>query len=209
MSRYLMTHSLLSSWLYAIKENPYEQGGGDGKEEKQTAFDSFLQTLNRVRTEPNEHMQKGIDFENLVTDIIQGRPGAAEHKWYQPASKAAAIIGGGLLQHRAQKEIEVRGITLLLYGRIDALKAGVVYDTKFSGSYEVGKYLDNTQHPMYLEIIPQATRFEYLVSNGSHFWPEVYTREETPSIIPIISQFLDWLDLQNLMGVYKEKWLAK
>ena len=24
MARYLMTHSLLSSWLYAMKENPYE-----------------------------------------------------------------------------------------------------------------------------------------------------------------------------------------
>lgn len=23
MARYLMTHSLLSSWLYAMKENPY------------------------------------------------------------------------------------------------------------------------------------------------------------------------------------------
>ena len=24
MGRYLMTHSLLASWLYAMKENPYE-----------------------------------------------------------------------------------------------------------------------------------------------------------------------------------------
>ena len=24
MARYLMTHSLLSSWLYTMRENPYE-----------------------------------------------------------------------------------------------------------------------------------------------------------------------------------------
>ena len=24
MARYLMTHSLMSSWLYAMKENPFE-----------------------------------------------------------------------------------------------------------------------------------------------------------------------------------------
>lgn len=99
-------------------------------------------------------------------------------------------------------------MTLLLYGRLDVLKAGVSYDIKFSGSYEAGKYLDSTQHPMYLEIVPEATKFTYLVSNGSAVWPETYTREETPSIIPTISNFFDWLEMRGLMELYKEKWLA-
>ena len=33
-------------------------------------------------------------------------------------------------------------------------------------------------------------------------------REETPSIIPTISDFLEWLDALELAPLYKEKWLA-
>ena len=206
MSRYLMTHSLLSSWLYAIKDNPYETADDEG-EEKLSKYDEFLLTLKRVPTPINENIQKGIDLENLVTEIINGR-GDPRHRWHESASEIAETIKGGVLQHRAQKQIEVRGVTLLLYGRIDALKAGVVYDVKYSGKYEVGKYFDSTQHPVYLELVPGAREFTYLASNGSNVWPETYTREDTPSVYPIISDFIDWLDTRELMAIYKEKWLA-
>ena len=62
MARYLMTHSLLSSWLYAMKENPYE----DMTSEKDS-YTEFLTTLSRQPTPTSEAMQKGIDFEDLVT----------------------------------------------------------------------------------------------------------------------------------------------
>ena len=68
MSRYLLTHSLLNSWLYAIKENPYEDMTTERDPMKE-----FVSTLNRVETPPTEAMRKGIGFENLVTDIIFGK----------------------------------------------------------------------------------------------------------------------------------------
>lgn len=206
MERYLMTHSLLASWLYSIKENPYETAG-DESEKKLTSYDEFLMTLRREPTPVNENMQKGIDFEDLVTAITEGR-GDTKNRWYTAASEVAEVVKGGLLQHRARKQITVRGMTLLLYGRLDALKAGVTYDIKFSGSYEAGKYLDSTQHPMYLELVPEATRFTYLISNGSNVWTETYTREETSPIVPTILNFFDWLEMRGLMELYKEKWLA-
>lgn len=204
MERYLMTHSLLSSWLYALKDNPYEVAGED---DKLTAYDEFLLTLRRIQTPTNEAMQKGIDFEDLVTRIVGGYD-ATYHKWYDPAAKIAGIVKGGVLQCRATKQTVIRNIPVFLYGRIDALKAGVVHDIKFSGSYETGKYISSTQHPMYMELVPQATAFTYLVSNGEHMWPETYTREEIPSIYPTISGFFDWLDIRGLMSLYKEKWQA-
>lgn len=203
MARYLMTHSLLSSWLYLMKENPYE----DATSEKD-AVDEFMQTLRRQPTPTTEAMQKGIDFENLVTDITKGC-GDRSNRWYDAASKVAKVVDGGVLQFRAKKEIQVRGVTLLLYGRLDCLKAGQVYDIKFSSSYERGKFFSSTQHPTYLEIVPEAKAFTYLISNGTEFWTETYTREETPDIRPIISDFLDWLDTQGLMDVYKKFWEAK
>ena len=206
MSRYLMTHSLLSSWLYSIKENPYETAD-DGDKQRMSAHDEFLLTLKREPTPVNEHMQKGIDFENLVTSIVHGN-GDASNRWYEAAADVAEAIHGGILQHRAKKDVDIRGMPVLLYGRFDALKAGVVYDIKYSGSYEAGKYYDSTQPPMYLEIVPEATKFTYLISNGSNVWSETYIREETPSIMPTIENFFDWLEVHSLMDLYKEKWRA-
>lgn len=203
MDRYLMTHSLLSSWLYAIKENPYEDATSD-----KDPMEEFMLTLRREPTPTTEAMQKGIDFEDLVTAIIAGK-GDPDHPWYNAASKVATIVRGGVLQYRARKQICVGGLTLVLYGRLDALHAGGVYDIKFSSKYERGKYFDSTQHPTYLELVPEAQHFTYLVSNGTEVWTEQYRREETPSIYPIISDFLDWLSVQGLLDLYREKWIAK
>ena len=118
----------------------------------------------------------------------------------------AADVRGGLLQYRAKKPIEVQGVPLLLYGRLDCLKAGNVIDIKFSGSYDRGKYITSTQHPVYMELIPEAQKFTYIISNGSDVWHESYFREETPSIYPVISDFLDWLRAVDLLQLYCEKW---
>ena len=142
------------------------------------------------------------------TDLFAGK-GDPNHRWYGAASRIAAIVGGGVLQHRARKEVCVGGLTLVLYGRLDALLAGGIYDIKFSKGYDRGKYFDSTQHPTYLELVPEAEHFTYLVSNGTDVWQEKYRREETPSIFPVISDFLDWLTARDLLGLYQEKWLAK
>lgn len=202
MERYLMTHSLLNSWLYCINENPYEDMTSE-----RDSYAEFITTLKREPIPTNEIMQKGKDFENLVTDITNGREDKT-HNWYEAAAKVADIVKGGLLQYKTKREIVVGGIPLLLYGRIDVLKAGTIYDIKYSESYDFGNHVDSTQHPTYLEIVPEAKQFTYLVSNGSYVWPETYRRDEAPSIIPTIEAFLGWLEQQGLMNLYKEKWLA-
>ena len=42
MGRYLMTHSLLASWLYTMKENPYEDASTE-----RDPYAEFLQVLRR------------------------------------------------------------------------------------------------------------------------------------------------------------------
>ena len=68
MGRYLMTHSLLASWLYTMKENPYED-----MTTERDPMSEFMQTLRRDPTPTTEAMQNGIKFEDMVTDIINGR----------------------------------------------------------------------------------------------------------------------------------------
>ena len=201
--RYMITHSLLSAWLYAMKDNPFE----DATTEKD-AYSEFLQVLNREPTETTEAMQNGIDFEDLVTAILKGKADT-ENKWYDAALTVANKIRGGVLQYKAYKEIEVAGLTVFLYGRLDALLAGTIYDIKFSKSYDRGKYFASTQHPTYFELIPEAKQFTYLVSNGTDVWTETYDREESNDIKFIISDFFSWLSAQGLMELYKEKWLAR
>ena len=205
MARCLITHSLLSSWLYAMSEDPYE----DATTERDR-YAEFLDTLNRVPSAPTEAMQNGIDFEDLVTRVAESRvlPADPENRWFSAAEKIASVVRGGQFQVRAKKPVTVRGTDFLLYGRLDVLKAGVIYDIKFSKGYERGKYFGSTQHPMYMELVPEAVSFAYLVSNGSDVWCEAYERFETRSILPVVADFSDWLRSAGLFPVYEEKWSA-
>ena len=205
MSRYLMTHSLLASWLYAMKEDPY----ADATTERDP-YKEFLDVLNRVPTPTTEAMQNGIDFEELVTSIANGAEWQTdkENKWYDAAAKVAGIVRGGQFQYKAKKTVTVGGIEFLLYGRLDVLKAGTIYDIKFTKNYDRGKYYGSTQHPLYLKLIPEAREFTYLISNGTDVWTETYTPTETRSIFPVISDFTDWLVDHDLWKIYAEKWEA-
>lgn len=200
---YLITHSLLSSWLYAMKSNPYED-----LYTERDSYQDFLKSLRREPTETTEAMQKGIDFEDMVTDIVKGREIDPSDKWYEAATKVAGIVKGGFLQYKAKKPITVSGIPFLLYGRLDVLKAGQVIDIKFSGSYERGKFFDSTQHPTYLELIPEADSFMYLITNGTEVWTETYRRDETPSIVTIIESFVEFLRVNDLWEIYEQHWKA-
>lgn len=214
---YMVTHSLLSAWLYTMKENPYE----DASQEERDPFATFLLTLMREPTEQTQAMKDGIDFENLVTEIINGRydtpaddllPDEAEYErfinsaYFKAAERVATMLKGSILQCRAYKTVRVNGLDIFLYGRLDALKAGTIYDVKYSKKYERGKYIGSTQHLTYFEVVPEAERFVYIISNGVDVWTEEYRRDETDSIIPIISDFLDWLDVVDLKSTFMTFW---
>ena len=202
MERYMVTHSLLSIWLYAISENPYE----DATTERDPMAD-FMATLKREPTPTTDAMQKGIDFENLVTAIVNGA-GDKTNEWYYAANRVAGFVRGGILQYSAKKQVRIGTRDVLLYGRLDALKGGVIYDIKYTGHYEAGKFFDSTQHPMYLRLVPEAREFSYLVSNGKEFWQETYRRDETADIDRIVANFYDWLDVQGLDALYRQHWQA-
>lgn len=222
MEKYLVTHSLLSSWKYALKDNPY----ADVTTERDY-FAEFQQALRREPSEPTEAMRNGIVFENLVTAIldqeryfgyfemhdqdgIQGTFPAEieEHKWFSAAKQVAGLVRGAQLQFVAKSVFRIGAYDALLYGRLDALRGGHIFDIKFSKGYDRGKYIDSTQHPTYLKLIPEAVDFTYIISNGSDVWTETYRRDETPDILPVIGSFYDWLEAQGLFGTYRMHWLA-
>lgn len=109
-------------------------------------------------------------------------------------------------QYKAKKIVEVGGMSLLLYGRLDCLKAGEIIDIKFTKSYDTGKFFSSTQHPTYFELIPEARQFTYIASNGRDVWPETYFREDAPSIFPSFPTSSTGSGRLDLMQVYQEKW---
>lgn len=203
--RYLVTHSLLSAWKHAMKENPYADATTE-----EDPMEDFLKVLRREPRETTEAMQNGLDFEALCYRLARGinETTSADDKWSDAGRQIAEIIRGGAIQYKAKKPLTVAGTEILLFGVLDVLKAGTIYDVKFSKVYDRGKYYDFTQHPAYFELIPEAKDFTYLVSNGIAVYTETYRRENTRSIIPTIADFLSWLDSTGFAGIYREKWRA-
>ena len=204
MERYLMTQSLLSSWAYQF--DCFEGCEDDAQAE-------FLRVLRREPGEQTEAILNGISFETGVYLAAAGLPDKPNPKWIKGTQDIADIIRGAQIQVKVSREIEVDGMTFLLYGILDALKAGVIYDVKFMnksmGGVDVyGKYLDSAQHPAYFYLVPEATEFKYLLSDGDDVYIESYRREDTRPISAFIHEFTESIRQQGLMDIYKEKWLA-
>ena len=205
MTQLLITQSLISSWSYMY--DCFE-----GCEED--AYNDFLRTLRREPCEQTEAMLNGIAFENEVYKEAQGKPRTPHEKWEKGIKAVAAVLKDAPVQIPMSRVLDIGGYDLLVYGVLDALKAGVIYDVKFIsksfGSAELaGKYLNSPQHPAYLYMLPAAREFTYLVSDGEDLYTETYTRAETRPFEEIALEFLRSLEEMNLIDLYKEKWQTK
>ena len=169
----------MSSWQYALKED--------------TDYEDFLRVLNREKTPPTQAMLDGIHFENLVNAAIDGTKPPEDSKLYEQVTVCADYLMGAQKQVTLFKDITVDGTNFVLHGVLDFLRAGMIYDTKFSKTYHVGKYLTSPQHPMYLELVPEAKAFEYVVCDGKYVYLERYDREDIEPIDRTIKQFANYL----------------
>jgi hypothetical protein len=193
--RYLITQSLLSSWLYIYKSD-------DG-------YDDFLKTLHKEPIQPTRAMLEGQRFENCLNSVLNGAEIEPTHEWYKPIMELYPILQSAQQQVALSKQVTVEGTEFVLYGVLDFLKAGVIYDTKFSKSYRVGKYLNSPQHPMYFALVPEAYEFTYLICDGEYIYKETYRPDEVEPIERTIKYFLEFLKNLNLIGIYKENWRSK
>jgi len=148
----------------------------------------FLRVLCRDPVAKTEAMAKGDEFE----------------RW---ACANLPYLKGGQYQVRLSRTIG----NYLCYGIIDVLKAGHLYDVKYTSNYEVGKYRTNYQTPMYLALVPEAIDITYVVSDkpqDGEIWRETYTREETSPLELYIALFENWLKLNGYWDIYARRWQA-
>ena len=200
---YEITASLLNSFYYLwhfsdyVSEGysdrmkaSYEQRLGDAYERAKV---EFLNSLNRIHTPTTPAQQRGMDFEDAC---CAGK-----------VPVVSEIIENGVFQPTYYKLVKVDGLQIQLKGRLDVLKAGTVYDMKrVSRWHGPEHYKKSVQHWMYLELVPEASQFIYLINDGyvTHF--EIYHRYEAKPVEPYIHEFIQYLKSQNLLDIYLEKW---
>lgn len=175
---------------------------------KNGTLEDFIKVLNKEKFEPTESILKGFKYE----------------KYMQENYKETL---GGAYQVKLSKEYG----DYLLYGIIDCLKGGIIYDYKYTQNYEVGKFFNNHQTLMYLEMVPEAKKMIYLITNKFNkieypdmefkdvskieyevgdIFKEEYTKDMFPETIDsILHKFGQWLKQYNLYDLYVEKWKCK
>jgi hypothetical protein len=182
MTKYLITASLLNSYQYYIQD--------EFKSPADSRAD-FLKTLSRERFKPNQAMQKGIDFEDSVSGRVEGTPAPEGHPIYE----IGKIVSGGLWQQTCKKDLQVGDQEFLLYGRMDVIKRDTIYDIKFTSNYELGKFMNSSQHRIYLYCLG-LPKFQYLISDGKEYWIEDYHNHEgiEDELKGMISDFMSYLE---------------
>ena len=175
---------------------------------KNGTLNDFIKVLNKEEFEPSESIIKGYEFETYMQENYE------ETK-------------NGAYQVVVSKE---HG-DYLLYGKVDCLKGGIIYDYKYTKNYDVGKFFGNHQTLMYLEMIPEASKMVYLITNKfdkieypennfqdvknieyevGDIFREEYTKDMFPETIDsVLHKFETWLKQYNLFDLYAEKWKCK
>ena len=190
--RFRLTKTLVDSWYWSYRLD-------DG-------WDTFMKVLNREPIQPSVKMLQGTQFENCLNNVLDGNPISEDHEWYGVITQLAEYLDGSQQQVVLTRGITVDGVDFLVHGVLDYLRAGVIYDLKFTKNYHLNKYLHSSQHPFYMYLVPEARRFEYCVSNGTDVFFEKYPRYIIPEAEDIIRDFMKFLDKQNLVDTYCEKW---
>lgn len=192
----LITQTLLSAWRWAI-------GNEDG-----SGWEEFMTKLRRESLATNDKMRDGIEFENHVYAALAGTIPDPKLWCREGVIRVASHISGSVLQPSLYRTVEVGGHQFLLHGKPDAVRAGTVFDVKYSEHYHLNKYFGSPQTPMYLRIVGGSKKFEYVISDGKYMYLEWYYPDEVDPIESIISSFMGFLETQHLHNLYIDKWRA-
>lgn len=191
-NKFHLSQSLLSAWLYSYKSTE--------------GYEAFIKALNRQRTPDTEAILDGKAFENAVNQHLNGAPlngiSYPASGWVPGIERTCEYLWDSRQQVSLRKDIIVEGCCFNLVGVLDFLKAGVIYDTKFSKNYYLNKYLNSPQHSAYFYLVPEAYEFQYLSCDGTYVYREIYRPENTKPIEIYIKQFMHFLDQQKLTDLY-------
>ena len=199
----LITPSLLNSWQWYLEV--------EAEDKQEIERQKFISVLKREKTESTPAMIYGQEFEDNIRAIVGGEEIVCERnpeKYQEIILAIGLIVRGGTWQLPCRKQYK----DFLLYGRMDVVKGGTIYDIKTTSRYDIGKFQKSAQHKLYL-YCTGLERCEYLVAEVYHgigepsvkgYCRESYTDQD---IEPIVDNFIAWLEFdKELKELYYKYW---
>lgn len=152
---------------------------------KEKAYQDIKNTLERVPFEPNEAIQKGMQFEKLVYQNAHN-----EHLRKMLTSKGASDLFIKVCEkvkfyafyRKGKKKIIIEGKEYLLYGRYDCYSQNKIIDIKTTANFKRNSYLEKWQHKFYC-YIEGIKDFEYLVIEWKDAENDDYSIKEIHSVV--------------------------
>ena len=120
-------------------------------------------------------------------------------------------VKGGVWQKGLSKIITMGNHQYVLYGKADVIKRDVIYDVKYTGKYEPGKFQSSMQHRIELLSSP-LNIFEYIVSDLKSSWVEPYnkTGKELEEVKTCLNELLAYLERdEEAKKLFEKNWLSK
>jgi hypothetical protein len=180
-------------------------------------FSALFDKINGVKSEQTEAQAKGVAFESIINDLIDGKDVDMNDSStrfvrkgfeftvdlvYKMASKLRKCSG---------KQIYISTIiqtplgAIKLYGIIDFKFNEMLTDLKSTGNYKLNKYTDSkeikyTQHLIYPLILKNTgepvTAFKYLVSDFENDFQETYIPNDHMEfkLMQIIYEFITFIN---------------
>lgn len=173
-------------------------------EEDEGAFNDLIDKLNDVKIEQSEENLKGIQFEQVINDLIDEK--MVRHDFDMSLvdkvySKLSRCIG---------KQVKIEGIistkhgNVELYGYFDYefpemmadLKTTSNYSLKTEGSEKVKKYKNNFQHK-FISLLTPKKEFNYVITDFKYFYIENFKlgKQLNEATITEIEEFIDFINI--------------
>lgn len=137
----------------------------------------MLRSLNRVKFESNEFMNRGNALEVCVKEKIYFNEG---HSFgVDLINTLHERTKGAVWQQYVEGVIDTERGPVMLYGYIDCVLPGLLIDLKCTRVYKGRKFFDSYQHPVYLYCATEqgieVDQFEYLITDDKEIYSETYS----------------------------------
>lgn len=154
--------------------------------------DKLQELIDKINRVPQKEFplaaKKGVQFENLVNDILDKKQVNKQGDFYlcedfhfktDIVDKIAnKLVNAKQKQKYIQKIVPSEIGNIKIYGFVDYAYPEMHVDLKTTGKYQIGKFKDNNQHKCY-SLIEPIKQFNYLVTDFDRVYTETYVINKT------------------------------
>ena len=207
MVKYKIYPTLLDSFYWCEKL----------KSEQKTQ--ELIDKINRVKTTMPLAAKKGVVFESIVNDVLDGITPEIHTKSFNESfyvkedmtfytdvvEKVVKQLGEPLKkQEFISGNVPTKYGLVNMYGFVDFTYLDKYVDLKTTGKYTIGKFINNHQHIAYPLIAKQnginKPIFEYVVTDFDKCYSEIYDFDKNSEdfLIHRVESFIEWLESEPI-----------